>query len=154
MNLGENVFIVDSIPIPICKLAREKQIRICKENYETAPDKGWSAVNKSYYLGYKLHLTTSMRGIFHSMNLTKASVHDVHFLSQLKYTRLNNCTLVGDKGYLSIVLKTLLETGKPMKSSEIKAHAGIDKAGVDKAIQSLEKEKKIALPKVCFYITE
>ena len=35
------------------------------------------------------------------MDLTKASVHDVHFLSQLKYTGLNNCTLVGNKGYLS-----------------------------------------------------
>ena len=101
MNLGEDVFIVDSIPVPICKLAREKQIKICKENFETAPDKGYSAVNKSYYFGYKLHFITSVRGIFHSMDLTKASVHDVHFLSQLKYTGLNNCTLVGDKGYIS-----------------------------------------------------
>ena len=101
MNLGENVFIVDSIPVPICKLAREKQIKICKENFKTAPDKGYSAVNKSYYFGYKLHFITSVRGIFHSMDLTKASVHDVHFLSQLKYTGLNNCTLVGDKGYIS-----------------------------------------------------
>jgi len=101
MNLGEDVFIVDSIPVPICKLAREKQIKICKEQFETAPDKGYSAVNKSYYFGYKLHLITSVRGIFHSMDLTKASVHDVHFLPQLKYTGLNNCTLVADKGYLS-----------------------------------------------------
>ena len=101
MNMGEDVFIVDSIPVPICKLAREKQIKICKEQFETAPDKGYSAVNKSYYFGYKLHLITSVRGIFHSMDLTKASVHDVHFLPQLKYTGLNNCTLVADKGYLS-----------------------------------------------------
>jgi hypothetical protein len=35
------------------------------------------------------------------MDLTKASVHDVHFLPQLKATGLNNCTLVADKGYLS-----------------------------------------------------
>lgn len=101
LNLGEDVYIVDSIPVPICKLAREKQIKICKEQYETAPDKGYSAVNKSYYFGYKLHLITSVRGIFHSMDLTKASVHDVHFLPQLKSTGLNNCTLVADKGYLS-----------------------------------------------------
>lgn len=51
MNLGEDVFIVDSIPVPICKLAKEKQIRICKGNFEEAPDKGYSAVNKSYYFG-------------------------------------------------------------------------------------------------------
>ncbi|MCO5264763.1 MAG: IS982 family transposase [Lentimicrobium sp.] len=101
MNLDEDVYLVDSIPVPICKLAREKQVRICKEQFETAPDKGYSAINKAYYFGYKLHLITSVRGIFHSMDLTKASVHDVHFLPQLKYTGLNNCTLIGDKGYLS-----------------------------------------------------
>jgi hypothetical protein len=101
MNLDEDVYLVDSIPVPICKLAREKQVKICKEQFETAPDKGYSAVNKAYYFGYKLHLITSVRGIFHSMDLTKASVHDVHFLPQLKYTGLNNCTLIADKGYLS-----------------------------------------------------
>ena len=101
MNLDEDFYLVDSIPVPICKLAREKQVKICKEQFETAPDKGYSAVNKAYYFGYKLHLVTSVRGIFHSMDLTKASVHDVHFLPQLKYTGLNNCTLIADKGYLS-----------------------------------------------------
>jgi hypothetical protein len=101
LNMGENIFIVDSIPVAICKLAREKQIKICKEQFETASDKGYSAVNKSYYFSYKLHLITSVRGIFHSMDLTKASVHDVHFLLQLKYTGLNNCILVADKGYFS-----------------------------------------------------
>jgi hypothetical protein len=101
MNLDEDAYLVDSIPVPISKLTREKQVKICKEQFETAPDKGYSAVNKAYYFRYKLHLTTSVGGIFHSMDMTKASVHDVHFLPQLKYTGLNNCTLIGDKGYLS-----------------------------------------------------
>lgn len=35
------------------------------------------------------------------MDLTKASVHDVQYLSQVKHSGLNNCTLLGDKGYLS-----------------------------------------------------
>ena len=101
MNLDEDVYLVDSIPVPICKLAREKQVKICKEQFETAPDKGYSAVNKAYYFGYKLHLITSVRGVFHSMDISKASVHDIHFLPQLKSTGLNNCTLIADKGYLS-----------------------------------------------------
>jgi biotin operon repressor len=50
-----------------------------------------------------------------------------------------------------IVLKTLQDSGKPMKSAEIAAQTGIDKAAVDKAIQSLKKEEKIVSPKVCFY---
>jgi hypothetical protein len=101
LNEGEDVFLVDSIPIPVCKNAREKQSKICKENFETAPDKGFSAVNRTYFYGYKLHLLTSLRGVFHSMDLTKASVHDVHYLPEVKYSGLKQSTLLADKGYLS-----------------------------------------------------
>lgn len=101
LNQFETVFLVDSIPVPVCQIAREKRSKICKESFETAPDKGFSAVSKSYFYGYKLHLLTSMRGVFHSMDLSKASVHDVHYLSQIKHSGLNNCTLIADRGYLS-----------------------------------------------------
>lgn len=101
MNEGENVFIVDPIPVPVCKIAREKSSRVCRENFETAPDKGYSAVNKAWYFGYKLHLVTSVKGVFHAMDLSKASIHEIHYLNEVKYSRLNNCTLIGDKGYLS-----------------------------------------------------
>lgn len=101
INQGENVYLVDSIPVPVCQIAREKSSKVCKENYETAPDKGYSAVSKSYYFGYKLHLVTSMSGVFSSMDLTKASVHDIQYLNEVKYSNISNCTLIGDKGYLS-----------------------------------------------------
>lgn len=101
LNEGENVFLVDSIPVPVCQIARASRSKICRENYETAPDKGYSAVSKSYYHGYKLHMATSIRGIFVSMDMSKASVHDVKYLSDIKYSQMNNCTLIGDKGYLS-----------------------------------------------------
>lgn len=101
LNENEDVYLVDSIPVPVCKLAREKRSKVCKENFKTAPDKGYSAVNKSYYFGYKLHLVTSIKGVFHSMDITKASVHDIRYLSDIKHSGLNNCTLLADKGYLS-----------------------------------------------------
>jgi len=50
-----------------------------------------------------------------------------------------------------IVFSTLKESAKPMKSAEIAAQAGIEKAAVDKAIQSLKKEERIISPKVCYY---
>ena len=50
-----------------------------------------------------------------------------------------------------IVLKTLKESTKPMKSAEIAEHAGIEKTLVDKAIQSLKKEEMIISPKACYY---
>lgn len=101
MSRSEDVFIVDSIPVPVCHLTREKRSRICKQFFETAPDKGYSAVTKSYYFGYKLHLLTTINGVFSSMDLSKASVHDVHYLNQVKGSGLANCTLIADKGYLS-----------------------------------------------------
>ncbi len=102
MNAGEDVFLVDSIPVPVCKIAREKRCKFGKTSFETAPDKGFSAVSKSYYYGYKLHLITSVKkGVFHSMDLTKASIHDVHYLQEVKNSKMKNATLIGDKGYLS-----------------------------------------------------
>lgn len=50
-----------------------------------------------------------------------------------------------------IVIKTLSESGKPMKAGEIAEKAGVEKADVDKAIKKLKKEEKIWSPKVCFY---
>lgn len=101
LNEGEDVFMVDSIPVPVCKLAREQQLRVCRHNFETAPDKGYSAVYKQYYIGYKLHLMIGMNGVYQSMEITKASVHDVHYLNEIKYSGIGPCLLIGDKGYLS-----------------------------------------------------
>jgi len=106
LNQGEDVYLVDSIPIPICQIAREKSCKICKENYETAPDKGYSAVSQSWYFGYKLHLATSIRGVFSSMELTKASVHDIHYLNEVKHSGITNCTLIADKAYISEPIQT------------------------------------------------
>lgn len=101
----ENTFIVDSIPIPVVQFAREKRSKICKKDFDTSPDKGYSAVSKSYYFGYKLHLATTLNGTFMSMDISKASVHDVHFLNTIKHSGMSNALLLGDKGYLSAQYK-------------------------------------------------
>lgn len=101
LNEGEDVFMVYSIPVSVCKLAREQQLRICRSDFETAPDKGYSAVYKQYYIGYKLHLMIGMNGVYQSMEITKASVHDVHYLNEAKHSGINSCLLLADKGYLS-----------------------------------------------------
>ncbi|EOR95995.1 Mobile element protein [Arcticibacter svalbardensis MN12-7] len=57
-------------------------------------------MNKAWYFGYKLHLVTSVKGVFYFMDISKASVHDIHYLNDIKHSGLNNCTLIGDRGYL------------------------------------------------------
>jgi len=66
-----------------------------------APDKGDSTVYDQYYIGYKLHLVVSLEGIYQAMDMTKASVHDVHYLKDIKSSGLSDCLLLADKGYLS-----------------------------------------------------
>ena len=96
----ENYYIVDSMPLEICKLSRSSRVKICKENFETSPDKGYCASQKMHYYGYKLHAVCSLGGVFKSFDLTKASVHDIHFLKNIKES-YGICTIIGEKGYIS-----------------------------------------------------
>ena len=96
----EDYFIVDSMPLEICKFARHRRIKICKKDFETAPTKGFCASQNNWFYGYKLHGVCSVSGIFHSLDITKAEVHDVHFLKNIKQ-QMSDCVLLGDRGYLS-----------------------------------------------------
>lgn len=96
----ETIFIVDSMPVEVCKLSRSTRSKVCKENFETAPDKGFCSAQNSFYYGYKLHGICSADGIFNSFDLTKASVHDIHYLQDVK-EQISNAYLLGDRAYLS-----------------------------------------------------
>jgi DNA-binding IscR family transcriptional regulator len=50
-----------------------------------------------------------------------------------------------------IVIITLKQAGKPMKSGEIAEMTGIEKTELDKVIKKLKKEEKIQSPKNCYY---
>ncbi|KAA6309971.1 hypothetical protein EZS27_038640 [termite gut metagenome] len=93
-------YIVDSMPVEICRLSRSSRCHICKENIHTYPDKGYCATQKMYYYGYKLHAICTIEGVFSDFDLTKASVHDIHYLKDVKLSH-QNCVILADKGYLS-----------------------------------------------------
>lgn len=96
----ENYYIVDSMPLEVVKLSRSLRSKICKADYQTAPDKGFCASQQMYFYGYKLHGICSVNGVFKSIDISKASMHDVHYLKEIK-NHLNNCVLMGDRGYVS-----------------------------------------------------
>ena len=50
-----------------------------------------------------------------------------------------------------VILNSLKTANTAMKSGEIAAATGIDKAEVDKVIKKLRKEEKIISPKNCYY---
>jgi hypothetical protein len=96
----EDYFIVDSMPLEICKFSRHNRIKICKKEFETAPSKGFCASQNNWFYKYKLYGVYSITGIFHSLEITKVEVHDVHFLKNIK-TQISDCMLLGDRDYSS-----------------------------------------------------
>ena len=96
----EDIFAVDSKPVEVCRLARSKRNKVGKDFYEQAPSYGFCASQNRYYYGYKLHTVCSINGVIHSFDLTKALVHDIHYLNDVKY-EMSDCTLIGDRAYLS-----------------------------------------------------
>lgn len=123
-NQFEDYFIVDSMPLEACKLSRSTRSKICKENFYSSPDRGFCASQQMYFYGYKLHAVCSVAGIFKSIDISKASLHDIHYLKDIKQ-QLSDCVLLGDKGYLSEEQQLdLFETAKiklevPMRINQI-----------------------------------
>jgi len=99
-NEYENYFVVDSMPLEVCKISRAARSKICKDVDYALPNRGVCASQNIHFYGYKLHAVCSIDGVFQSFDLSPASVHDIHYLQDIK-TQLSDCILLGDKGYLS-----------------------------------------------------
>jgi hypothetical protein len=100
LNKQADVFAIDSMPLEICKISREQRNQMGKESIKHSPDKGYCASQKKYFYGYKLHSVCSSSGVIQSLDLTKASVHDIHYLKDVQEL-FSNCIITGDKGYVS-----------------------------------------------------
>jgi len=111
---NEQHFIVDSMPLEVCKLSRSGRSKICKEIGYAWPNKGYCASQKLHYYGYKLHAVCTAKGVFQSLDISPASVHDLNYLKDIK-TQFQHCILLGDKGYLSASYQLNLFENKQIK---------------------------------------
>lgn len=126
-NEFESYFLVDSMPLELCKISRSSRSKICKEVDYAIPNMGFCASQNLHYYGYKLHAICSIEGVFQSFDLTPASVHDIHYLQDIKL-QISDCVLLGDKGYLSQTIQLdlfnqaniLLETPKRTNQKDYK----------------------------------
>lgn len=100
MSEHERFHIIDSMPLEVCRLSRSSSAKVCREHYQTSPNKGWCAAQKMYYYGYKIHAVCTLKGVFGCFDLSKASVHDIAFLGDIK-DRYPDTVILGDKAYLS-----------------------------------------------------
>ena len=76
------------------------------------------------YYGYKLHAVCSASGVFKSLDISPASVHDVNYLKDIKQ-QLTDCTPLGDRGYLSsewqldLFTTCNIKLNTPMRNNQI-----------------------------------
>ena len=66
-----------------------------KEDFESAPDFVFCSSQDTWYYGYKLYAVASINGVLHSFDLSKASLHDIKYLDDIRF-ELPDCTLIGD----------------------------------------------------------
>lgn len=83
------------------------------------------------------------------MDISKASIHDVHYLSDIKYSKLNNCTLLGDKGYLSKTHQLDLFSSCNIKLETPKRSNQIDKQKFEPVFRKLRKRIETLFSQLC-----
>lgn len=99
-DLNQLVLVLDSMPIIISKKTKKKE-KMFSNNFA---NNGYCSSKKLYYYGVKLHAVlvaqcqTLAKPFFTKIN--KASEHDLKVIKDHS-NRFKNCTLVGDKAYIS-----------------------------------------------------
>lgn len=120
--------IIDSIPIPVCKFGRARFHKTFKgygATYGKCPSK------KETYLGYKLHMLTTLDGLVTDYVITSANIDDRAAVWDL-VDSYNNITMLGDKGYTKADL-----------SADLKSEKGIELLPVQKSNSKVQFPKAI-----------
>lgn len=100
------VFIIDSMPLPVCKRVRARR---CKKVRGRAYC-GYCAAKREKFFGWRLHLICTADGLPVAFDLLPASEHDLTPIHELTATLPTGATLFGDKGYVSAPdAQTILE---------------------------------------------
>ena len=91
------VFIIDSMPLPVCRRARAWRCR----KVRGAEYCGYCAAKKEKFFGWRLHLVITPAGIPVSFDLLPASFHDLTPVHELMERLPSGATVYADKGYNS-----------------------------------------------------
>lgn len=110
--LGYNqsdLYIVDSMPIPVCGFGRAH----FSKRFKDIATYGYCASKKETYYGLKLHAAVTLDGYITSIELTAANVDDREILWELIPNAYQTIVL-GDKGYIGDRIAQELKSEKGM----------------------------------------
>jgi hypothetical protein len=111
LGQGDIPLIVDSTPLPICKIGRISRLKACKDNPLIKPQIAVCHAKQETYYGFKMQLiTTQENSLPVAFSITSSRVHDVKALDELleEHNYLKNNEMLGDKGYISNPLQLQL----------------------------------------------
>ena len=91
----EKEFVTDSFPLPTCKLVRQNRTKL----YKPKKYLGYCAAKKEYFLGFKLHMISDVKGNPVNMKFEAASKSDIKTLRETTLNLPENSRLYADKAY-------------------------------------------------------
>lgn len=100
----ENLYVIDSFPMPVCDNIRISRARI----YQDEAFRGYIASKKRYFYGLKVHLMITDQGQPVEFFLTPGSTADVTGLRMFELDLPEGATILGDKAYNDYLIEDLL----------------------------------------------
>jgi hypothetical protein len=95
VSFDPEVSLIDSFPVPICRLARAYRCRRLAE--ESAF--GYDEMNKQTFYGLRAHLRVCWPGVIRGLSLAPANIHDLHVAEEL--LEGTEGWVLGDRNYHS-----------------------------------------------------
>jgi hypothetical protein len=92
---GGEVFVIDSLPTPVCQRARARRCRKVRGRAYC----GYCAAKKEKFFGWRLHLICTPSGVPVSFELLPAAFHDLTPIYEISVNLPAGATLYGDKAY-------------------------------------------------------
>ena len=107
MFANDNIRIIESMPVPVCKFARA----YFSKSFKDIASYGYCASKKETYFGLKLHALVTVDGFVSDFFLTPAGIDDRTAVFELTENK-QSIKIIADKGYIDNTLKNQLEIEK------------------------------------------
>jgi hypothetical protein len=119
-----DVFIIDSLPAPVCRRARARRCRKVRGREFC----GYCAAKREKFFGWRVHLVCRPDGVPVRVQMLPAGMHDLTPVHELAYGLPAGARLLGDKAYNSAAdaASILAETGVrlvPVRRANMRPHA-------------------------------
>ena len=124
---AEGVFVIDSLPVPVCKRVRASRCRKVRGRDYC----GYCAAKNEKFFGWRLHLVCTPEGLPVAFDLLPAGQHDLTPIHELLVELPSGARVFADKGYIDLKgeASILAETGVrliPIRRTNMRPHAWLD----------------------------